>query len=207
MTHDTVKKIHHFSGLLLISFIAVHLLNHIMIFYSVDAHISFMTAFRKVYRFPPIEVLLLTAVLVQVISGSRLLYKKWKLKNDIWDKLQMYSGAYFIYFLIVHVSAVLFGRYVWHLDTNVYFGAAVLNIKPILYYFVFHYGLAILAFFTHVGCVHRKKMQAYTSLKHASNQGRALIFVGCALSILIIYHMMGMQIPPEYLEGYAGINR
>lgn len=199
-----LKRAHHISGLLLIGYISIHLLNHLMILYSVQAHLDFMEVARKAYRFPPIEILLFMAVLFQVGSGSSLLWKKWKSVDTIWDRLQVYSGAYFIYFLVAHPAAVLFGRYAWHLDTNLYFGAAVLNIDPLYYFFMLHYGLAIAAFFIHTACVHRIMMQAYVSQKNATWQASAIILVGIALSILIVSHMMGMSIPPEYLEGFGG---
>jgi succinate dehydrogenase/fumarate reductase cytochrome b subunit len=199
-----LKRAHHISGMLLIGFISIHLLNHLMILDSVQAHLDFMEVARKVYRFPPIEILLLMAVLFQVGSGSRLLWRKWKSVDTIWDRLQVYSGAYFIYFLIAHPAAVLFGRYVLHLDTNLYYGAAVLNIDPLYYFFALHYGLAITAFFMHTACVHRIKMSAYVSQKNATWQASALILTGILLSIIIVSHMMGMSIPPEYLEGFGG---
>ena len=200
-----IKKAHHFSGILLITFIVVHLLNHIMIFFSIEAHLEFMNVARKVYRHPVIEPILFASILFQVSSGCLLLWKKWRQADSIWDKLQIYSGIYFIYFLIAHPAAVLFGRQVWHLDTNLFFGAAVLNLNPLYYYFVFHYGLAIAAFFTHVACVHRIKMQAYTSQKNASTQSKIILAVGIVLAILIVSKMMDIPIPQEYLDGYSSV--
>lgn len=145
----TLKKAHYFSGILLIGFIIGHLLNHMMIFFSVEAHLQFMDTYRKIYRFPPAEFLLIGSVLFQVFSGVRLIWLKWNHLKSTWDRLQIISGMYFIYFLVAHPAAVLVGRHVMKLDTNLYYGAAVLNVKPLSYLFVFHYGLAIIAFFTH----------------------------------------------------------
>ncbi len=199
-----LKRAHHISGMLLIGYISMHLLNHLMILDSVQAHLDFMEAARKVYRFLPVEILLLMAVLFQVGSGSRLLWRKWKTVDTIWDRLQVYSGAYFIYFLMAHPAAVFFGRYAMHLDTNLYYGAAVLHIDPLYYFFTLHYGLAIVAFFMHTACVHRIKMSAYVSQQHATWQASALIVVGIMLSTIIVNHMMGTPIPAEYLEVFGG---
>ncbi len=201
-----LKHAHHISGVLLIGYISIHLFNHLVILHSVQAHLDFMEVARKAYRFPPVEILLFVAVLFQVVSGSTLLWKKWKSVNTIWDRLQIYSGAYFIYFLIAHPAAVLYGRYVLHLDTNLYYGAAVLNINPLYYFFVFHYGLAIAAFFVHTACVHRVKIQVYVSEKNARYQASAIVLVGIILSILLVISMMGMSIPHEYLKGFGGGN-
>lgn len=198
----TLKKAHYFSGLMLIGFIIGHLLNHMMIFFSAEAHLQFMDAYRKIYRFLPVELLLISSVLFQVISGVRLIWLKWNQVEFIWDRLQIISGMYFIYFLVAHPAAVLAGRYVMKLDTNLYYGAAVLNVNPLLYFFVFHYGLAIIAFFTHVACVHRKRMDRYCSAQQATYQSMFMIGVGIVLSVLLVYNMMGIFIPPEYLRPY-----
>jgi len=204
MTKPTLKNAHYLSGILLIFFILGHLLNHAMIFVSVEAHLQFMDAYRKIYRFPPVEFLLLGAVLFQVTSGTRLIWLKWRHVESVWDRLQIVSGMYFIYFLIVHPGAVMFGRYVLDLDTNLYFGAAVLNVKPLLYFFVFHYGLAIVAFFTHIACVHRKRMDRYCTIQAATYQSMLMMGLGVVLALLLVYHMMGIRIPSEYLTPFGG---
>jgi hypothetical protein len=161
-----------------------------------------METYRKIYRIPIVEVLLYTAVLVQVVSGGRLLWKKWRHTQGIWDKLQVWSGAFFLYFLLMHPMAVIWGRYVWEVDTNLYFGASVVNIKPFLYFYVFHYGFSIWAFFTHLACVHRVKMARFVSLRSAEVQATALVILGLVMAVLIVYNMMGMDIPQVYLENY-----
>lgn len=196
------KKIHYFTGILLILFISGHVLNHTMILVSEELHLQFMATFRKIYRIPVVEVLLYAAVGVQLVTGGRLLWKKWRHTHGIWDKLQVWSGAFFLYFLVMHPLAVIWGRYVWELDTNLYFGAAVLNVKPLVYYFVFHYGLSIWAFFTHLACVHRVKMTRWVSVRSANVQATAMVIAGLVMAVLIVYNMMGMDIPQEYLENY-----
>lgn len=206
MTHsdNIYKKAHHFSGILLIAFISTHLLNHLMILSSIESHIVFMDYYRKIYRFPPIEILLFCSLIFQIFSGGWLLRVKWKKVSTVWDKLQIYSGGYFIYFLIAHPAAVLFGRYVWNLDTNLYFGAAVLNINPLYYFFTLHYGFAILAFFVHVACVHRVKMKAYASERSVIIQSAFIIILGFILSVLILNYMIGIPVPEDYLRRFDG---
>lgn len=196
------KKIHYFTGIFLILFIGGHILNHSMILVSEELHLQFMAAYRKIYRIPVVEVVLYLAVLIQVGSGGRLLWKKWRHTKGIWDKMQVWSGAFFLYFLLVHPLAVLYGRYVWELDTNLYFGASVVNIKPLVYYYVFHYGLSIWAFFTHLACVHRVKMRRFVSARSAGIQATVMVVVGLVMAVLIVYNMTGMDIPEVYLEKY-----
>lgn len=197
-----LRSTHHFSGVLLITFIAIHLINHLMLFHSEEAHLQFMTIGRKFYRFTPIEILLFVVVLFQITSGVFLLKEKWKDLNNAWDRIQTYSGAYFIYFLIAHLSAILYGRYTLELDTNLYFGAAVLNISPMRYFFLFHYGLAIIAFFSHTACVHRIKIQAFVSRKTANVQSVLIISFGVALAFFLIRKMMELTIPREYIDPF-----
>ncbi|MEQ8303813.1 MAG: hypothetical protein RIB47_10505 [Cyclobacteriaceae bacterium] len=198
-----IKRIHYFSGLILIAFISVHILNHATILISEDTHLAFMQYYRKVYRLPLLEGVLFCAILIQVVSGGTMLLKKWRTGKSRWARIQLISGGYFVYFLIVHPAAVLYGRYVLNLDTNLYFGAAVLNISPIQYFFVFHYGLAILAFFTHLSCVHQQKMQRHVTLRMATVQATVIIIIGAILSVVIVGRMVGIAIPPEYLIGFS----
>lgn len=169
-----------------------------MLFQSEQVHIEFMNAARKFYRNPFCEALLLIAVTIQVISGIQLVRNKWKANYDIFEKLQLYSGLFLSYFLVVHVFSVLLGRYVLTLDTNLYFGASVLNNNPAIFYFVFHYGLAVIAFFTHIACIHKVKILKYTTEKRARLQGFTIIGLGCIISFLILYKMIGVDIPSAY---------
>lgn len=173
-----------------------------MLFHSEETHLQFMTIARKIYRFTPIEILLFVVVLFQLISGVLLLKNKWKDLNNVWDRIQFFSGAYFIYFLIAHLSAILYGRYTLGLDTNLYFGAAVLNISPMRYFFLFHYGFAIIAFFSHTACVHRKKMNAFVSRKTANVQSVLIICLGVTLAFVLIRKMMELIIPLEYISPF-----
>lgn len=200
MTKPWLKKAHLFSAILLIIFIVSHLINHLMILHSEEAHLQFMNVIRKIYRFPPIEILLYTALLFQSISGSALLWRKRKNLNNIWDKLQLFSGAYFIYFLVAHPAAVLYGRYVLNLDTNLYYGAVVLTIAPLYYFFTLHYGLAIVAFFVHTACAVRLKMQSFTGIKTSNVQSILIILFGVIIALKVLSELMKVAIPKEYLD-------
>ncbi|HTF80638.1 MAG TPA: hypothetical protein VL947_02895 [Cytophagales bacterium] len=197
-----IKKLHYLSAIILVGFTMGHLLNHLMILHSEQAHLSFMEAFRKIYRFPPLEVLLYVSCIIQTVTGILLLRKIWHLKNDIWHLLRVYSGIYLMFFITVHPLAILVGRYVWHMDTNLYFGAATFNIAPIMYFFMVYYTVAVVSFFTHLACVHRTKMAAHSSLKAATRQAVALIMVAVVIVFLIIYNMVGIKIPHEYFRKY-----
>ena len=158
-----IRQYHYFSGIILAAFIGVHLFNHMLVWVSESTHITFMEMAIKVYRNPITETVLLFVVLAQAISGILLVIKKRKYITTNFDRLHVYSGVYLSYFMIVHVAAVLYGRSVLHLDTNLYFGAGVMASFPAMLVYIPYYALAMLSFFIHVACIHRVKMEKYTS--------------------------------------------
>lgn len=103
-------------------------------------------------------------------------------------------------------SAVLYGRSVLNLDTNVYFAAAGFFVPPNQYFFGPYYFLAVLALFTHLGCA------AYWHLQAPSPRTRRLaialpVLVGGAVSLLIVWSLAGklqpFGVPAKYKATYA----
>jgi hypothetical protein len=193
-----MKRLHYFSGITISIFVALHISNHLMILKSETAHLEFMDVARKFYRHPIFETILFAAIVIQVISGIQLVRRKWNNMPTLFDKLQVFSGLYLVYFLVGHTLAVLVGRYNLKLDTNLYYGASVLNNYPAVFYYVLHYGLAIIAIFTHVACVHHKKMVSIAGSKQSLYQSWFVITTGVLLAIVIVYHMIGIVIPKTY---------
>ena len=190
-----MKKVHYSSGLFITVFIAFHLLNHAFAFVSLEKHLEIMKIFRVVYRNIIVETLLLMAVAVQVFSGIRLVLQTRKTAVSLIDKLHIYSGLYLAMFLLIHVSAVLSARFIFHIDSNSYFGAATLNHYPEIYLFVSYYFCAILSFFTHIGCIHYKKT-------NSKSQTYAIIGIGLIFAIALIIALTnnfnGFEISDEY---------
>lgn len=172
-----IRRLHYISGITLSVFISFHLLNHLLALAGPAPHIVFMEKLRTVYRHPIIETILLLAVLTQVVSGIRLLFNRQK--KMIAESIQVYSGIYLSFFLIVHVSAVIAGRQIEHLDTNFYFAGAGFNLYPATFFFIPYYFLSVSAISLHVASLHY--------LKTRSKWGAYLIAtVGFVVSILII---------------------
>lgn len=196
-----LKKIHFITGITISLFIVTHLLNQLTIVFGEAYYQSFMTLARVVYRNILVETILLLGVLLQVVSGLKLLGKKWKRQLTVYDKLLVYSGLYLSFFLVAHVAAVLSTRYFFELDTNLYFGTAVLNAFPHVLLFAPYYGLAIIAFFTHLACIYRvKRLQAvHADLANTNKQTKLIIFLGIFLTFLILFNMIYcIEIPLEY---------
>ncbi len=197
-----MRKLHFYSGLILAIFIGFHLINHFASLDSTESHLALMDTFRKVYRHSFVEPVLLLAVLLQIYSGLRMYWPLRKAKLDFWYTLKIRSGLYLAFFFILHVAAVLAGRVVMQLDTNLYFGAAGLNSFPLLLFFVPYYGLAIFAFFSHIAANHRYKMQRNFLGMNPLTQSKAILGLGIFSVVLLMYGLtggfQGLEIPSEY---------
>lgn len=196
------KRAHYLSGILLSAFIGFHLLNHSIAFVSEAAHIRMMNLGRLVYRNGVVESLLLLAVAVQVGSGVRLVLNKRKRVNSLFGSLQIWTGSYLLFFLLIHVSAVLIGRFVLHLDTNLYFGAAGLNTFPVNLFFIPYYGFAIIAVFGHLAAAHYQKMNSNLFGLSPKSQAIMVVCSGITIAVFILYSLTnrfgGMTIPAQY---------
>ncbi|AMM50784.1 hypothetical protein TH61_05770 [Rufibacter sp. DG15C] len=198
----TTRSVHYFSGLALTVFIGMHLFNHVWALFGAQAHIEMMHTLRLVYRNRVVESIILGAVLVQIVSGSKLVAANRKRAMAGFDKLHLWTGLYLAAFLLIHVGAVLTGRLLLNLDTNFYFGVAGLNSFPFNLFFFPYYGLAMLAFFGHVAAVHQKKMtHAFLGLS-PNRQSRLILAAGLLLTVVIFYSLTngfrGVAIPAAY---------
>jgi hypothetical protein len=198
----TIKKIHFISGLTITIFVGLHLFNHIYSVFGAEKHIETMNVLRIFYRNVFFETILLFAVLIQIISGLKLFKISRKTANSKFDKLQIWTGLYLAFFFIIHLSAVLAGRLILHLDTNFYFGVAGLNTFPFNLFFIPYYGLAIFSFFGHVASIHNKKMKQRVFGFTAKAQSISILAFGFILTIIIFYGLTnqfnGVAIPKEY---------
>ena len=198
----TIKKIHYISGLTITVFVGLHLFNHTFSIFGADKHIAVMNTLRLFYRNIFIEIILLFAVLVQIISGLKLFKTNRKTATTPFNKVHIWTGLYLAIFFIIHLSAVLGGRLFLHLDTNFYFGVAGLNSYPFNLFFIPYYGLAIISFFGHIASIHSIKMKQNFFGLSPNRQSIAILTFGLILTIAIFYgltnHFNGVTIPKEY---------
>jgi hypothetical protein len=198
----TIKKIHYISGLTITVFVGLHLFNHTWSILGAARHIQLMNTLRLFYRNIFVETILLIAVLVQIVSGLILFKTNRKTAISNFDKLHIWTGLYLAIFFIIHLSAVLGGRFFLHLDTNFYFGVAGLNAFPVNLFFIPYYGLAIISFFGHIASIHSKKMKQTIFGLTPNRQSTAILMFGLLLTVVIFYgltnHFDGVTIPKEY---------
>lgn len=197
-----MKRLHYISGVTITVFIGLHLLNHFLSVFGEEVHIKFMDQLRVVYRNVFIEFILFVTVLIQIISGLKLFISKRKSLVTYFDKLQVWTGLYLAFFLLIHVSAVLSGRYLLSLDTNFYFGVAGLNTSPFNLFFFPYYSLAIISFFGHIAAVHYQKMKKNFIGLSVKQQSKIIFFIGIVFTVITFYGLTngfsGVKIPEEY---------
>ncbi|MBB3219846.1 hypothetical protein [Pseudoduganella umbonata] len=141
---SAILLLHRGTGAVLAAFICLHLVNHVLLAIDPALAFGFMDRFRQVYRQPAVEAVLLLAVLLQLLGGAALARRGGALPARI-------SGYYLLFFLLVHVTAVLWGRLGMGLDTDIRFAAAGLRSWPSIAFFAPYYFLAVLAVCFHVG--------------------------------------------------------
>jgi succinate dehydrogenase/fumarate reductase cytochrome b subunit len=105
----SLRALHRFSALLIVGYALLHLSNHLAGLQGVEAHIAFMRSARSIYRFPPVEIAVLCAFAVQIVTGMTFVIRDWKQRHGFVPWLQAGSGTYLAIFLLIHVSAVMFG--------------------------------------------------------------------------------------------------
>ena len=196
------RHVHFFSGIVLALFIGIHLFNHFTSIFGIQRHLELMDSLRKIYRHPFIEIVLQVAVVVQILSGLRLIRRNSSMKAGFFDQLHIYSGLYLAIFLVTHVSAVLVGRFYLKLDTNFYFGAAGINSFPVNLFFIPYYAMAVLSFFGHLAAVHSKKMNQPILMLNPIQQAWGIFILGAALTLILFYGLTnqfsGVELPGEY---------
>lgn len=194
------RRVHYYSGITIALFVSLHLTNHAVSLMGIEKHIEAMTQLRKVYRNIFAEILLLSAVCIQIFSGIKLYRSRFKIAKGFYEKLQLWSGLYLAIFFVIHLSAVMVGRFILQLDTNFYFGAAGLNQFPFNIFFVPYYSLGILSFFAHIASMHYRKIKKRNN--DATIKSRLIILTGAIIVLLLMYGLTkgfkGVSIPVAY---------
>jgi len=197
-----LKTLHRISGIVIAAFLVLHLCNHLFALGGPALHITVMKYFRVVYRFPPVEIILLLCVTIQIVSGLRLVFTKGFRKQPFHVIAQIFSGIYLSLFLINHVTAVMLARYEWHIETDFYFASGVAVHYPEKLFFIPYYTLSVLCAFTHLACAHyvrRKELASDAAGPGAGARFRKealLIFgTGVVATALIMGSLTGLFYP------------
>ncbi|MEL7129760.1 MAG: hypothetical protein AAGK23_09450 [Pseudomonadota bacterium] len=181
-------------------FIVVHILVHMTAIFGVETHGEVLSFVQPAYRNMFVEPLLVLAILLQVGIGAKLVMVRWKSEEKSgWGWVQIASGIYLAYFLIMHTSAALFTRHLLRLDTDFHWAAAPLMIAPMTYVFVPYYGLGIVAIFAHLASVVH-----FGWPTRGETFAKAIIGGGIAAATLIVATFSGLfyeiTLPQENLD-------
>lgn len=114
-----LARAHGISAAAVTAFAMVHLTNHVLGVRGGTVHMAFMAAARTVYRFPPVEAMLVLCLCFQLASGLVLVGRRLRQPATEWlATVQTAAGAYIFFFFLSHLSAVARTRYLKHTDTN-----------------------------------------------------------------------------------------
>lgn len=172
-----LRPLHLVSGLLIGSFLVAHIANHIAMFWGAAAHIATMDAIRPFYRNVFAETVLMAALVFQLGSGLRLIWRRRKEPKSTLGKIQMASGIALALFIMNHVGAVWAGRLLFGLDTNYHFAAAGFH-AGLAVFFIPYYFLGVCAFFAHAACALAWRMENKSAFAYHWGLWRA---IGCKL--------------------------
>lgn len=204
--NTSLNRLHRISGIIIASFLLLHLTNHLFALGGPALHIRVMNYFRHIYRFAPVEILLFLCVVFQVVSGIWLVFKKGFRLRPAYSVIQVLSGLYLSFFMIYHVRAVMLGRYQWKVETDYYFAAGVANRYPEKLFFIPYYTLSLVSIFAHIACVHyiKRKEQlskfvigepAETYRKKYQRETWAIYITGAIVTLLIMLSITGVLYP------------
>ncbi|ESQ80947.1 membrane protein [Asticcacaulis sp. YBE204] len=148
-----MEGLHKVSAGFVFAFLCLHMANHLIGLQDLETHITFMTVARMVYRHPVVEMVVLLAFLLQILTGWALARETWAKKKDFLHQLQAASGVYIAFFAVTHVAFIFAVRQVFNLDSNIYLIVAGLMQTGWMYVLIPYYALAIFALFVHMGCI------------------------------------------------------
>jgi succinate dehydrogenase/fumarate reductase cytochrome b subunit len=197
-----MERLHKVSAGFVFAFLCLHFANHFVGLLGVEAHAQFMDAARLVYRHPVVEMAVLLAFFIQILTGIPLIIEIWTRKKDVIHQLQALSGLIMVIFILVHVASIAAARMIFNLDTNFAFAAATFA-APLTYTAYGFYGAGIFALFTHIGCI------LYDIFKKTSKPvGWILLIItlvaGGYLTYLLLMmyagHLYPVTIPEDYLH-------
>ncbi len=180
--------VHGVSATLLVTFVLIHLLNHLLGAWSGSLHIAFMTAARVIYRSPLFETMLVIFLLFQMGSGLVLLWRKLGDPVTSWlDTLRTASGAYLALFLLSHLSAVFRARYLRDKDTNwIWLTSDNLLTDDWSARLVPYYFLGIVMFGLHAGCALHRVLLGHEVKKTLADRAFSIIAWATATGAVII---------------------
>jgi hypothetical protein len=183
-------KLHRWSGTIIVVFAALHFASHLSASVSLALNTRVVDAVRLVYKQPPVEALLLLALLVQIGTGLWLWRAVRDRPRDRWDRLQLAAGLYLALFIAGHATATAI------LFRDINFRSASGG-RPGLFgdpSFLAYYVLGPLAVFAHVACGVRSVTLRRLGSMGAGRLATGLLGLGAAVTLVISLALCGIHL-------------
>ncbi|WP_343683627.1 hypothetical protein [Asticcacaulis sp.] len=204
-----MESLHKVSAGFVFAFLSLHIANHLVGLQGLDTHLAFMAVARMVYRHPVVEMIVLLAFLMQILTGWALAREIWARKKDFVHQLQAASGVYIAFFAITHVTFLFCARQVPGLDTDIYLIVAGLMQSGWMYVLIPYYGLALFALFVHMGCI---LFDIFKKTMRPVSWGLLVVTVaigGYATWLMMMFysgHTVALHVPSQYFDIYPLIH-
>ncbi|MDG1519565.1 MAG: hypothetical protein P8Q57_03820 [Yoonia sp.] len=191
----TARRLHRITAYPVAVFIALHLANHIALFWGPEAHLAVQSLLRPIYRNPAVEPLLIAAFAFQIGLGLSLIWQRgWPTRT--WPRIQIFSGGILAFFLMQHISATLFTRWAKpEIDTTIYWAASVVSRWEFGMYFAPYCTLGIAALFWHVAATVARHPVRHT---RATTIGAAGTIFAIALIVTLAGGVFAIALPAPY---------
>lgn len=194
-----LRVAHGVSALVVLTYVAFHLANHLFALAGQDAHAAVMDMGRKVYRSPVGEPILVAAMLFQTISGLVLAWRWSSRKLDFYKTFQVASGVFLSIYILGHMNAVfVLARAYFGIPTGWDFATGAPNGLIHDWWsarLIVHYALAVFLVIGHLFSGLRVVMIAHSgNIELANRIWWAGTAGGALLSVVIMSAMCGVRI-------------
>ncbi len=192
-----LKRVHRVSSILIGAFALSHVINHMFALESLKTHVAVQNVLRVVYRQPVIEVLIIAAAFVQLVTGAVIIARARHQRSTPLRNLHVLAGCFLAMFFMSHLTGVGMGRFVQKVDTT--FAWATGGPKGLLAgarsgIFFPYYSLSVLAIFVHMGGGVRWGLARMLGQSTALKLCYVLIAIGIVATLLLLLPMSGFRL-------------
>ena len=142
-----LKQLQAGSGLVVAGFVAVHLLNTWFAPFGSGVYDQVQGLLRSAYQFPPLELLLLSTLVLHILTGLLRLWREPKRVLTWRSRLHRYAGLFLALVIAGHILAVRGAS--WFFDVYPGFAGVAFSLEAVPGYFYPYYFLLGLAGFYH----------------------------------------------------------
>jgi hypothetical protein len=179
-------------------FLAWHLLNHVSAVLSFELNEAMMTALRKWYRSELVQPVLVTLMLLQVASGVTLLWRATAAHSDLYRTLKTSTGAFLTAYIVSHLNSVfILGRAVTKVDTTfLWASGAPAGLLPNVWNvrLIPHYSLGVWFVITHMGLGLRVVLLGHRVSPAAANRvAWGVCALGAAVALTITVAQLSVR--------------